>query len=80
MCVTVGAERPVFIRRPVNQIVLDEETVDFLCEVHGDPAPTVRWKRDEGELPRGRYKHLRCSYSSFMELTCQLDDIYVVTD
>lgn len=65
MCVTVGAERPVFIRRPVNQIVLAEETVDFLCEVHGDPAPTVRWNRDEGELPRGRqdsaYKHLRCS-------------------
>uniref|UniRef100_A0A673N958 Roundabout, axon guidance receptor, homolog 3 (Drosophila) n=1 Tax=Sinocyclocheilus rhinocerous TaxID=307959 RepID=A0A673N958_9TELE len=58
-------ERPVFIRRPVNQIVLAEETVDFLCEVHGDPAPTVRWNRDEGELPRGRqdsaYKHLRCS-------------------
>lgn len=49
-----GAERPVFIRRPVNQIVLAEETVDFICEVHGDPAPTVRWNRDEGELPRGR--------------------------
>uniref|UniRef100_A0A672K897 Roundabout homolog 2-like n=1 Tax=Sinocyclocheilus grahami TaxID=75366 RepID=A0A672K897_SINGR len=49
-------ERPVFIRRPVNQIVLAEETVDFLCEVHGDPAPTVRWNRDEGELPRGRFE------------------------
>ncbi|XP_052472938.1 roundabout homolog 2-like isoform X4 [Carassius gibelio] len=49
-------ERPVFIRRPVNQIVLGEETVDFLCEVHGDPAPTVRWNRDEGELPRGRFE------------------------
>ncbi|XP_042595988.1 roundabout homolog 2-like [Cyprinus carpio] len=49
-------ERPVFIRRPVNQIVLSEETVDFSCEVHGDPAPTVRWNRDEGELPRGRFE------------------------
>uniref|UniRef100_A0A9J8AXI8 Uncharacterized protein n=1 Tax=Cyprinus carpio carpio TaxID=630221 RepID=A0A9J8AXI8_CYPCA len=49
-------ERPVFIRRPVNQIVLAEETVDFSCEVHGDPAPTVRWNRDEGELPRGRFE------------------------
>ncbi|KTG04748.1 hypothetical protein cypCar_00002710, partial [Cyprinus carpio] len=77
-------ERPVFIRRPVNQIVLAEETVDFSCEVHGDPAPTVRWNRDEGELPRGRqdsaYKHLRCCYGSFMELKCQFNDIYVVTD
>lgn len=47
-------ERPVLVRRPVNQVVMEEETVDFLCEVHGDPAPTVRWRREEGELPRGR--------------------------
>ncbi|XP_026779693.2 roundabout homolog 2 isoform X2 [Pangasianodon hypophthalmus] len=49
-------ERPVFIRRPVNQIVLTEETVDFLCEVHGDPAPTIRWRREGGELPRARFE------------------------
>ncbi|XP_018610962.1 roundabout homolog 3 isoform X1 [Scleropages formosus] len=47
-------ERPVFVRRPVNQVVLADDTVDFSCEVHGDPNPTVRWKREEGELPRGR--------------------------
>lgn len=44
----------MFIRRPVNQIVLAEETVDFLCEVHGDPAPTIRWRREGRELPRTR--------------------------
>ncbi|XP_075892440.1 roundabout homolog 2 isoform X2 [Nelusetta ayraudi] len=49
-------ERPVLVRRPVNQVVMEEETVDFLCEVHGDPAPTVRWRKDEGELPRGRFE------------------------
>uniref|UniRef100_A0A8C8EWY9 Uncharacterized protein n=1 Tax=Oncorhynchus tshawytscha TaxID=74940 RepID=A0A8C8EWY9_ONCTS len=49
-------ERPVLIRRPVNQVVMEEETVDFLCEVHGDPAPTIRWRREEGELPRGRFE------------------------
>lgn len=47
-------ERPVLVRRPVNQVVMEDDTVDFQCEVHGDPAPTVRWRREEGELPRGR--------------------------
>lgn len=39
----------------MNQVVLADDTVDFFCEVHGDPTPTVRWRREEGELPRGRY-------------------------
>ncbi|CAG6001558.1 unnamed protein product [Menidia menidia] len=37
-------------------VVMEEETVDFLCEVHGNPAPTLRWRREEGELPRGRFE------------------------
>lgn len=49
-------ERPVLVRRPVNQVVMEEENVDFLCEVHGDPPPTVRWRREEGELPRRRFE------------------------
>ncbi|XP_028298710.1 roundabout homolog 2-like, partial [Gouania willdenowi] len=48
-------ERPVFTKHPVNQVVLAEDTVDFFCEVHGDPAPSVQWRREEGELPRGRF-------------------------
>lgn len=52
--IPLPVERPVLVRRPVNQVVMEDETVDFLCEVHGDPAPTVRWRREEGELPRGR--------------------------
>ncbi|XP_056300191.1 roundabout homolog 3 isoform X3 [Pseudoliparis swirei] len=49
-------ERPVFTRQPVNQVVLADDTVDFFCEVHGDPTPTVRWRREEGELPRARFE------------------------
>ncbi|XP_029030037.1 roundabout homolog 3 isoform X2 [Betta splendens] len=49
-------ERPVFTKQPVNQVVLADDTVDFVCEVHGDPTPTVRWRREEGELPRGRFE------------------------
>ncbi|GCC27920.1 hypothetical protein chiPu_0006346 [Chiloscyllium punctatum] len=49
-------ERPTFIRRPINQVVLADDTVDFHCEVHGDPVPTTRWRKEEGELPRGRFE------------------------
>uniref|UniRef100_A0A3Q2XAU6 Zgc:77784 n=1 Tax=Hippocampus comes TaxID=109280 RepID=A0A3Q2XAU6_HIPCM len=49
-------ERPVLVRRPVNQVVMEDDTVDFLCEVHGDPPPTVRWRREDGELPRERFE------------------------
>ncbi|MEQ2215847.1 hypothetical protein XENOCAPTIV_006764 [Xenoophorus captivus] len=48
------SERPIFTKQPVNQVVLADDTVEFFCEVHGDPTPTVRWRREEGELPRGR--------------------------
>ncbi|XP_074714041.1 roundabout homolog 2 isoform X8 [Strix uralensis] len=48
-------ERPTFLRRPINQVVLEEEAVDFRCQVQGDPTPTVRWKKDDADLPRGRY-------------------------
>ncbi|XP_058426676.1 roundabout homolog 2 isoform X3 [Diceros bicornis minor] len=48
-------ERPTFLRRPINQVVLEEEAVEFRCQVQGDPQPTVRWKKDDADLPRGRY-------------------------
>jgi len=36
------------------EVVLEEEAVDFRCQVQGDPQPTVRWKKDDADLPRGR--------------------------
>ncbi|OBS65972.1 hypothetical protein A6R68_05488, partial [Neotoma lepida] len=47
-------KRPTFLRRPINQVVLEEEVVEFRCQVQGDPQPTVRWKKDDADLPRGR--------------------------
>ncbi|KAG8141446.1 hypothetical protein E2320_007067, partial [Naja naja] len=35
-------ERPTFTKRPINQVVLAEDTVNFHCEVQGDPVPTSR--------------------------------------
>ncbi|CAL8308575.1 unnamed protein product [Gadus morhua 'NCC'] len=48
-------ERPVFVQRPVNQVVLVEESVEFRCQVQGDPPPTVRWRKEDVDLSRGRY-------------------------
>uniref|UniRef100_A0A3B3UFK8 Roundabout, axon guidance receptor, homolog 3 (Drosophila) n=1 Tax=Poecilia latipinna TaxID=48699 RepID=A0A3B3UFK8_9TELE len=44
-------ERPVFTKQPVNQVVLADDTVEFFCEVHGDPTPTMlcmHMPEDEG--------------------------------
>ncbi|XP_042564624.1 roundabout homolog 2 isoform X2 [Clupea harengus] len=48
-------ERPTFLRRPINQVVLEEESVEFRCQVQGDPHPTIRWRKDDVDIPRGRY-------------------------
>lgn len=48
------AERPTFLRRPINQVVLEDETVEFRCQVQGDPQPNVRWRKDDADVPRGR--------------------------
>ncbi|XP_067849522.1 roundabout homolog 2 [Heptranchias perlo] len=48
-------ERPAFIRRPINQVVLEDEGVEFRCQVQGDPQPTVRWRKDDTDVARGRY-------------------------
>ncbi|XP_053095771.1 roundabout homolog 1 isoform X7 [Pangasianodon hypophthalmus] len=49
-------ERPSFLRRPSSQSVLVEQSVEFRCEAQGDPIPTVRWRKEDGELPKGRFE------------------------
>ncbi|KAM4589558.1 roundabout homolog 1 isoform 3-T3 [Fundulus diaphanus] len=49
-------ERPSFVRRPSSTVVLVDQSVEFRCEARGDPVPTVRWRKDDGDLPKGRYE------------------------
>lgn len=43
------------MRRPSSTVVLVDQSVEFKCEARGDPVPTVRWRKDDGDLPKGRY-------------------------
>ncbi|KAM4827988.1 roundabout homolog 3 [Thomomys bottae] len=52
----VVLERPSFLRKPENQVVLTGAPVNFQCEVHGDPLPHLRWRKEDGDLPSGRYE------------------------
>uniref|UniRef100_A0A2R9CLR7 Roundabout homolog 3 n=1 Tax=Pan paniscus TaxID=9597 RepID=A0A2R9CLR7_PANPA len=56
-------ERPSFLRRPVNQVVLADAPVTFLCEVKGDPPPRLRWRKEDGELPTGSRYEIRSDHS-----------------
>ncbi|XP_045070570.1 roundabout homolog 1 isoform X2 [Coregonus clupeaformis] len=49
-------ERPSFVKRPGSQVVLVDQSVEFRCEARGDPVPTVRWRKEDGDLPKGRYE------------------------
>lgn len=47
-------ERPSFVKRPSNLAVTVDDSAEFKCEARGDPVPTVRWRKDDGELPKAR--------------------------
>ncbi|XP_043928376.1 roundabout homolog 1 isoform X1 [Protopterus annectens] len=49
-------ERPTFVKRPSNLAVTVDDSAEFKCEVRGDPVPTLRWRKDDGELPKQRYE------------------------
>ncbi|XP_078416540.1 roundabout homolog 1 isoform X3 [Cetorhinus maximus] len=49
-------ERPSFVKKPNNQVLLVDETVEFKCEARGDPTPTVHWRKEDGLLPKSRYE------------------------
>uniref|UniRef100_UPI003AAED308 roundabout homolog 1-like n=1 Tax=Centroberyx gerrardi TaxID=166262 RepID=UPI003AAED308 len=51
-------ERPSFVKRPSSVVVLADESVEFHCMVQGDPVPTVRWRKDDSDLPKGRFEML----------------------
>lgn len=49
-------EKPFLIRGPHNITTLAGSTVEFACQVGGDPLPDVLWRRTAagGSMPLGR--------------------------
>ncbi|KAL7632162.1 UNVERIFIED_CONTAM: hypothetical protein RMT77_017519 [Armadillidium vulgare] len=50
--------RPSFIRGPMDTVTLSDRTVEFECQVTGDPPPKVTWRKLEGPLPDHRIQLL----------------------
>ncbi|XP_064080611.1 roundabout homolog 2-like [Macrobrachium nipponense] len=46
--------KPTFLRGPKDTVTLTERTVEFECQVSGDPTPQVSWRRLRGPLPEHR--------------------------
>uniref|UniRef100_A0A8I3Q2P6 Lactoperoxidase n=1 Tax=Canis lupus familiaris TaxID=9615 RepID=A0A8I3Q2P6_CANLF len=43
---------PQFTVIPKDQVVLEEHTVEFLCEAEGNPPPIIAWTKAGGKLPQ----------------------------
>lgn len=57
-------------------MVLADESVEFHCEAQGDPVPTVRWRKEDADLPKGRYGWMtQHCYTAFI-LHSYIIDIY----
>lgn len=55
------------MKRPSNLAVTVDDSAEFKCEARGDPVPTVRWRKDDGELPKAR-----CSTWTYSFITSSL--------
>uniref|UniRef100_S4RZ80 Roundabout, axon guidance receptor, homolog 2 (Drosophila) n=1 Tax=Petromyzon marinus TaxID=7757 RepID=S4RZ80_PETMA len=60
-------ERPTFARKPMNLVMLADSDAEFRCEVHGDPPPTVRWRKEDGDLPKGSRFEIQDDYTLRVE-------------
>lgn len=47
--------KPLLVRKPQDVTVQVGETAHFFCEADGEPRPALKWSRQQGALPNGRY-------------------------
>ena len=51
--------------------------MEFSCEVHGDPAPTIIWRREEGNIPTGRAQIQDDKSLKIRKVTLSDEGVYV---
>ncbi|KAM4702939.1 roundabout homolog 4 [Rhinophrynus dorsalis] len=49
-------EKPTITNKPADVLAKFGSTVQFWCGTQGEPRPEVRWSKEHGELPQGRYE------------------------
>uniref|UniRef100_A0A673M2K9 Roundabout, axon guidance receptor, homolog 1 (Drosophila) n=1 Tax=Sinocyclocheilus rhinocerous TaxID=307959 RepID=A0A673M2K9_9TELE len=77
-------ERPSFLRKPSSQSVLVDQSVEFRCEAQGDPVPTIRWRKEDGDLPKIWEDHTlklkRLTSGDAGTYTCQAENMMGKTE
>jgi len=51
----IVSEKPKIIEGPRDQVAQENSDVLFQCVVTGDPAPTVIWRKLDGQITPDRY-------------------------
>ncbi|XP_019613602.1 PREDICTED: muscle M-line assembly protein unc-89-like [Branchiostoma belcheri] len=61
---------PEFLKKPKEQTVMEGDTVEFSCEVDGDPEPQVIWSKDSRPIHEGgQFSITTVDYSSTLEIS-----------
>ncbi|XP_053124972.1 roundabout homolog 4 [Hemicordylus capensis] len=72
-------EKPTFTRRPTDVVATLGSTIQFICGIHGDPKPTIKWQKENGDLPSGRYEWSQEGILQIHHLTMKDAGKYVCT-
>ncbi|CAJ0967073.1 unnamed protein product [Ranitomeya imitator] len=72
-------EMPQFTYKPTDVVAKPGSLVKFVCGAQGSPKPFVRWSKDQGTLPIGRYAITNENTLCLQRVTVQDSGTYVCT-
>ncbi|KAM4015872.1 roundabout homolog 4 isoform 2-T2 [Anomaloglossus baeobatrachus] len=72
-------EMPQFTSKPADVVAKPGSLVQFACGAQGNPKPFVRWSKEQGTLPLGRYAITNENTLCLQRVTVQDSGTYVCT-